>query len=82
MKSNDLSKFAFTDIGHNNYMVTYTTGRGDFYDGIIDDMNIIDSTKNAHIAKIKHIIKLRDKVKRVGVHYHSNGKPFYKFKTT
>lgn len=81
MKSNDLSKFAFTDIGHNDYMVTYTTGRGDFYEGIIHDMELIEVTKNATIAKIKYIIKLRDNVKRVGIHYHSNGKPFYKFKT-
>ena len=76
MKANDLSKFSFAFAGYGHYKVTYTTGRGDYWRALINDMMSIDRTKNAEWAKVDDIKHLRDLCKRNGTHYHSNGVAF------
>ena len=76
MKANDLSKFSFAFAGYGHYKVTYTTGRGDYWLALINDMMSIDRTKNAEWAKVDDIKHLRDLCKRNGTHYHSNGVAF------
>ena len=76
MKANDLSKFSFAFAGYGHYKVTYTTGRGDYWRALINDMMSIDCTKNAEWAKVDDIKHLRDLCKRNGTHYHSNGVAF------
>ena len=55
MKANDLSKFSFAFAGYGHYKVTYTTGRGDYWRALINDMMSIDRTKNAEWAKVDDI---------------------------
>ena len=76
MKANDLSKFSFAFAGYGHYKVTYTTGRGDYWRALINDMMSIDRTKNAEWAKEDDIKHLRNLCKRNGTHYHSNGVAF------
>ena len=76
MKANDLSKFSFAFAGYGHYKVTYTTWRGDYWRALINDMMIIDRTKNAEWAKVDDIKHLRNLCKRNGTHYHSNGVAF------
>ena len=76
MKANDLSKFSFTFAGYGHYKVTYTTGRGDYWLALINDMMSIDRTKNAEWAKVDDIKHLRNLCKSNGTHYHSNGVAF------
>ena len=76
MKANDLSKFSFAFAGYGHYKVTYTTGRGDYWRALINDMMSIDRTKNAVWAKVDDIKHLRNLCKRNGTHYHSNGVAF------
>lgn len=76
MKANDLSKFSFAFVGYGHYKVTYTTGRGDYWRALINDMMSIDRTKNAEWAKVDDIKHLRNLCKRNGTHYHSNGVAF------
>lgn len=57
------------------YRVTYTTPvRGDYWSAPIDDMTVIDATKNTEWAKVADIEHLRDMVKCLGAHYSSTGK--------
>jgi hypothetical protein len=72
MKANDLSAFSFRFSGYGHYKVCYTTMRGDYYVNTIDDMTLIDATKNAEWAKVKDIEALRDACKR-GTHYNKAG---------
>ena len=76
MKASDLSKFSFAFAGYGHYKVTYTTGRGDYWRALINDMMSIDRTKNAEWAKVDDIKHLRNLCKRNGTHYHSNGVAF------
>ena len=76
MKANDLSKFSFAYVGYGHYKVTYTTGRGDYWRALINDMMSIDRTKNAEWTKVDDIKHLRNLCKRNGTHYHSNGVAF------
>ena len=76
MKANDLSKFSFAFAGYGHYKVTYTTGRGDYWRALINDMMSIDRTKNAEWAKVDDIKHLRNLCKRNGTHYHSNAVAF------
>ena len=76
MKANDLSKFSFAFAGYGHYKVTYTTGRGDYWRALINDMMSIDRTKNVEWAKVDDIKHLRNLCKRNGTHYHSNGVAF------
>ena len=76
MKANDLSKFSFAFAGYGHSKVTYTTGRGDYWRALINDMMSIDRTKNAEWAKVDDIKHLRNLCKRNGTHYHSNGVAF------
>lgn len=74
MKANDLHNFSFTKVSSGCYKVTYITdNRGDFWIAYINDMTLIDATKNAEWAKAKDIEILRDEVKRCGKHYNSHG---------
>lgn len=74
MKKHDMSKFYF-DVGlFHTYNVTYRTGRGDYYESLIDYSNhLIDLTKNCNSPRCKDIDALRNLVKRTGKHYHKNG---------
>lgn len=74
MKANDLHNFSFIKVSSGCYKVTYTTdSRGDYWIAYINDMTLIDATKNAEWAKVKDIEILRDAVKRCGKHYNSYG---------
>lgn len=74
MKANDLSSFIFNRVSNGAYNVTYTTpNRGDYWVARIEDMTIIDATKNADWAKCEDIMKLRSEVKRRGAHFSKNG---------
>lgn len=74
MKANDLSNFCFTKVSAGCYRVTYTTPkRGDYWAAMVNDMTIIDATKNAEYAKAADIAHLRDVVKANGVHYSAYG---------
>ena len=60
LHANDLSAFTFTFSGYGHYVVTYTTPSGRYmYRVTIDDMTIIDDTKNADWAKLEDIEHLR-----------------------
>lgn len=76
MKANDLSQFRFIFVGAGHYKVTYTTNRGDYYVALITDMPIIDRTKNAEWARLCDIKQLASICKRIGSHYHSDGRVF------
>ena len=76
MRANDLSKFTFYFRGYGHYLVTYTTDRGDYYKALVNDMPLIDATKNAEHAKICEIEALRSVVVRFGAHYHKDGTRF------
>lgn len=76
MVPNDLSAFIFKQTGYGRYKVTYTTPiRNDYWVATIDDMTLIDATKNAEYARGSDIKRLRDTVKRKGSHYSKCGKP-------
>lgn len=75
MKANDLHNFSFEYAGSGCVKVTYSTdNRGDYWITYINEMPIIDATKNAEWAKTKDIEHLRDMVKRDGTHYTYYGK--------
>lgn len=76
MKANDLSKFCFKKVSSGAYRVWYFTERGDYYVARIEDMMVIDNTKNAEWAKCEDIEHLRNQVKRRGRHYHKDGSEF------
>ena len=60
MKKNDLSQFSFSFLGCGHYRVVYTTPSGRYmYRVTINDMTIIDDTKNAEYAKLADILHLR-----------------------
>lgn len=74
MKANDLHNFSFKKVSYGCYKVIYTTdNRGDFWIAFVNDMTLIDATKNADWAKVKDIEHLRNVVKRDGKHYNSCG---------
>lgn len=78
MIANDLSNFTFQLAGSGHYKVTYTTSkRGDYWVATVNDMPLIDATKNAEWAKVSDIKALRNLVKRTGSHYTCNGKLIY-----
>ena len=73
IKANDLSGFSFRLVSSGAYMVEYTTPqRGDFWRNRVEDMTVIDATKNAEWAKVADIQHLRNIVKR-GAHYNKYG---------
>jgi len=76
MKSKDISKFHFSLAGIKCFEVIYMTLRGDYYEALVDNIHIINATKFTKLPKIKDIKILRDTVKRLGKHFHKNGKPF------
>lgn len=60
MKANDLSQFSFNFSGYGHYVVTYTTPSGRYmYRVTINDMTLIDATRNAKWAKLEDIKWLR-----------------------
>ena len=75
MKSNDLHNFKFIKNGSGSYFVYYfTEKRGDFWRATINDMTIIDATKNAEVARVKDILRLRYLVKLYGSHFGADGR--------
>lgn len=73
-KSDDLHNFSFRFAGYGAYVVTYTTDRrGDYWKARINNMLLIDATKNANVAHVKDIQALYDAVKRNGAHYRYDG---------
>lgn len=75
MRANDLHQFQFSPKSSGCYKVTYNTEyRGDYWTAYINDMTIIDETKNADWAKAKDIERLRSMVIFSGTHYNSQGK--------
>ena len=76
MKKQDIDKFKFEVAGYGHYKVTYKTYRGDFYRAIIDDMTLIDATKNTPYEdlKIENLEILRDAVKQKGSNWSKNFK--------
>lgn len=72
--SDDLHGFSFQKVSSGAYMVTYSTPiRGDYWRARIEDMTLIDATKNAEVAKVKDIEALYQAVKRRGSHYNIYG---------
>jgi len=66
MKANQISiaHFDFQFSGYGHYKVTYTSPvTGKSWTKIIDDMTIIDETKNADYPKIKSLNHLKSIVK-------------------
>ena len=60
MKANDLSQFRFNFSGYGHYRVVYTTpSKRYMYIVTINDMTVIDATKNAEYAKLDDILNLR-----------------------
>lgn len=75
MIPNDLSAFTFKQTGHGHYKVIYTTPiRRDYWVATIDDMTLIDATKNAEYPKAVSIMALRSAIKCKGTHYSKRGK--------
>lgn len=73
-RSDDLHSFSFRFQSYGAYVVTYTTDRrGDYWKARIEDMMLIDATKNADVARVKDIQALYDAVKRNGTHYRYDG---------
>lgn len=73
-KANDLHNFTFRPCSQGAYRVTYTTDiRGDYWVNRIEDMTLIDATRNAEWAKAGDIAALRTLVKQ-GAHYSRSGK--------
>lgn len=73
-KSDDLHNFSFRFASYGAYLVTYTTDtRGDYWQARIEDMTLIDATKNADVARVKDIQALYNAVKRNGTHYRYDG---------
>ena len=78
MRSNDLHNFQFQIHGSGCYKVTYhTEKRGDYWVAYINDMGIIDDTRNADWAKVKDIEWLRHLVVTQGTHYSYWGAKIY-----
>lgn len=78
MRANDLHNFHFEWKGSGNCKVTYhTENRGDYWVAYINDMGIIDDTRNAEWAKVKDIERLRHLVIRNGTHYNCKNKKIY-----
>ena len=74
MKANDFHNFSFEYAGSGCVRVTYfTDNRGDYWVAHINDMGIIDDTRNAEWAKAKDIEHSRRMVKRLGGHYSCHG---------
>lgn len=74
MKANDLHNFRFEKTSAGQYKVTYKTeNRGDYWVAKINDMWLIDATKNAEWAKAKDIEHLRNVVKKEGTHWSKCG---------
>ena len=71
-----LTSFYFRFAGCGQYIVTYTTPtRGDYWRARINDMSLIDDTKNAEELTKAALYRLRDAVKYYGIHYRRNGEP-------
>ena len=61
----ELNHFTFKFAGHGHYKVTYTSpGTGKTWARTIDDMPLIDLTKNAEIPKRKDLNNLKAMCKR------------------
>lgn len=61
--------------GYGHYRVTYKTPiRGDYWVATINDMTLIDATKNAEYPKVADIATLKRTVKYKGTHYSKRGK--------
>lgn len=61
----NISNFDFKFSGHGHYKVTYTSNGGKIQiNAIIDEMQIIDNTKNAESPKGSDIKELYNKIKR------------------
>ena len=75
MKANDLSNFTFRRSGSDCYNVTYTTGRGDYYDAAITFMSLIDNTLKAPRTKLSTKKHLAYMYRNLGRHYQANREP-------
>lgn len=60
-----IHQFTFQRNGYGHYYVTYITKSGKIYRKIIDDMSLIDSTKNAEFPTSKALGLLRKKIQEV-----------------
>lgn len=75
MVPNDLSAFTFKQAGYGHYKVIYTTPiRRDYWVATIDDVTLIDATKNIEYPKAVSITALRSVAKYKGAHYSKRGK--------
>jgi hypothetical protein len=60
-----LQQFNFKANGRGQYLVTYTTHGGNVFKKIIDDMKLIENTKNAENPRGKDLIALRKKIQEI-----------------
>lgn len=66
MKKSEITDFSFKFVGYGHYKVTYTSPKtGKQWSKIIDDMSIIDATKNEESPKQKDLERLKQLVKRI-----------------
>ena len=66
-------QFSFRPDGYGAYKVKYETRRGDFWQARIEDMTLVDATKNTDAPTQRAFRELRDAVKLNGTHYSKNG---------
>lgn len=73
MEKIQLSQFSFSRDGYGVYKVKYETKRGDYWVARIEDMGLIDDTKNSEEPTQRAFRNLRNAVKWNGTHYSKNG---------
>lgn len=69
-------RFKFERAGFGVYKVTYTSDRGDYWRAYIEDMTLIDRTRNAEEPRRVDWENLKIVVQCKGSHYHKNGDVF------
>lgn len=74
MEKIQLSQFTFTREGYGAYRVKYATKRGDWWRARIEDMTLVDATKNTDAPTQRALRDLRNAVKWNGTHYSKSGK--------
>ena len=73
-----MGNFQFIRSSHYGwYFITYTTERGDYWKASINDMTLIDDTKNSENPTKEAYERLRKAVQAKGTHYRKNGEPIF-----
>lgn len=74
----NIRQFKFRLVGYGHYRVKYITPEhGDYWVCTINDMLLIDATKNAEAPKASDLQRLYRAIKRNGTHYSKYGDKIY-----